>query len=96
MIFGFQLSYPNHERARIIIELSQKMESSLRRNAVYYTINSVTQGSNETVTYQKYKSKPIMDLIDAELSKHYGFTDEELDFIISYDIKYRMGDELND
>jgi len=96
MIFGFQLSYPIHERAKIIIELSQKMESSLRRNAVYYTINSATQGSNETVTYQKYKSKPIMDLIDAELSKHYGFTDEELDFIINYDIKYRMGDELND
>ena len=26
--------------------------------------------------------------------QHYGFTDEELDFIINYDIKYRMGDEL--
>ena len=25
------------------------------------------------------------------LTKHYGFTDEELDFIIDYDIKYRMG-----
>ena len=25
------------------------------------------------------------------LAKHYGFTDEELDFIINYDIKYRMG-----
>jgi hypothetical protein len=23
--------------------------------------------------------------------KHCGFTDEELDFIINYDIKYRMG-----
>ena len=23
--------------------------------------------------------------------KLYGFTDEELDFIINYDIKYRMG-----
>jgi hypothetical protein len=29
-------------------------------------------------------------------SQHYGFTEEELDFIINYDIKYRMGDELND
>jgi hypothetical protein len=28
------------------------------------------------------------------LVKHYGFTDEELDFIINYDIKYRMGCEL--
>jgi len=26
----------------------------------------------------------------------YGLTDEELDFIINYDIKYRMGDELSD
>ena len=25
------------------------------------------------------------------LAKPYGFTDEELDFIIKYDIKYRMG-----
>lgn len=28
--------------------------------------------------------------------KHYGFTEEELDFIINYAIKYRMGDELNE
>jgi len=35
--------------------------------------------------------KPIMDEIDCVLAKHYGFTDEELDFIINYDIKYRMG-----
>ena len=30
---------------------------------------------------------------DRVLAKHYGFTDEELDFIINYDIKYRMGRE---
>jgi len=29
------------------------------------------------------------------LVKHNGFMEEELDFIINYDIKYRMGDELN-
>ena len=33
---------------------------------------------------------------DKVLAKHYGFTEEELDFIINYDIKYRMGDELNE
>ena len=37
----------------------------------------------------------VIDEIDKVLAKHYGFTDEELDFIINYDIKYRMGDELN-
>ncbi len=35
--------------------------------------------------------KPIIDEIDTALAKHYGFTEEELDFIINYDIKYRMG-----
>ena len=40
------------------------------------------------------KSKPIIDEIDKVLAKHYGFTEEELDFIINYDIKYRMGKEL--
>jgi len=45
--------------------------------------------------YKIYNSKPIIDEIDELLAKHYGFTEEELDFIINYDIKYRMGDELN-
>lgn len=36
-------------------------------------------------------SKIIIDKIDRALAQHYGFTDEELDFIINYDIKYRMG-----
>jgi hypothetical protein len=47
-------------------------------------------------------SKSIIDKIDSCLAQHYDFTSEELDFIINYDIKYRMGrdeehaEELND
>ncbi len=37
------------------------------------------------------KSKEVLDEIDRELAQHYGFTDDELDFIVNYDIKYRMG-----
>ena len=33
--------------------------------------------------------------IDELLAKHFGLTAEEIDFIINYDIKYRMGDQLN-
>jgi len=29
--------------------------------------------------------------INQVLAKHYGFTDEALDFIINYNTKYRMG-----
>ncbi len=43
------------------------------------------------ISFRVNQSKPIIDQIDMVLAKHYGFTDEELDFIINYDIKYRMG-----
>lgn len=46
--------------------------------------------------YYPIKSKSLIDEIDRILAKHYDFTEEELDFIINYDIKYRMGDELNE
>ena len=60
--------------------------------------------SQNTTLFEKrpgYKSpeikvqnfKPLIDEIDRVLAEHYGFTDEELDFIINYDIKYRMGRE---
>lgn len=45
--------------------------------------------------YYVRASKPIINEIDKVLAKHYNFTDEELDFIINYDIKYRMGSELD-
>ncbi len=59
---------------------------------------SVFYKKTGNVEYDQYfprLSKSIMDKIDTILAKHYGFTDEELDFIINYDIKYRMGKELD-
>ena len=90
-MFGSCLDYPSPEIEDALIQLSEKLEKHLRRNAIHYVIKSKTKGSKETVTYQKYLSKPIIDEIDKVLAKHYGFTEEELDFIINYDIKYRMG-----
>ena len=45
--------------------------------------------------YPKF-SKTIIDSIDSILAKHYGFTESELDFILNYDIKYRMGRDAVD
>lgn len=67
-----------------------------------YKDNSLSKekisGKTGNITYQEFYprlSKNIIDEIDKVLAKHYGFTEEELDFIINYDIKYRMGSELN-
>ena len=42
-------------------------------------------------TFDYAVCKPIIDEIDRLLAGRYGFTDEELTFILNYDIKYRMG-----
>jgi hypothetical protein len=34
-------------------------------------------------------SKPIIDEIDTVLARHYRFSEQELDYILNFDIKYR-------
>lgn len=96
-MFSIYFTYPSSE---VIINklnmISDELELSLRSNAHYYVINSKTNGAQNTVNYKKIYSKDVMDKIDSILMEHYNFTEEELDFIINYDIKYRMGDELNE
>ena len=64
-----------------------------------YTKDTFYKSTGRNVVYDEYypkKSKYLIDKIDSIIALHYSFTDEELDFIINYDIKYRMGDELNE
>lgn len=74
-------------------KLSERLSESIQKNSVRKTI-STSQGHRiEYDEIEALNSKSILDEIDRVLAKHYGFTDEELDFIINYDIKYRMGRE---
>ena len=78
-----------------LLKLNSKLIHDLKANCVRRKVPYKKTG---LVTYDEFyprKSKSIIDEIDELLAKHYGFTEEELDFIINYDIKYRMGDELN-
>jgi len=69
----------------------KKLMRSYVRNSTKRTVEYKAKGKI-TVQYFNFRpSKPIIDEIDRALAKHYGFTDEELDYIINYDIKYRMG-----
>lgn len=68
----------------------------LKANSIMLVREQRNKGTTETQSFKISKPKPIIDKIDKVLAKYYGFTEEELDFIINYDIKYRMGDELNE
>jgi len=59
-----------------------------------YKANSKTKTREDGVKLQEFDpslSKPIMDRVDRVLAGYYRFTEEELDFILNYDIKYRLG-----
>ena len=72
-------------------DLSEKLQRSLESNSWFQTRQQRQTGEVRIQSFTPSFSKPIIDEIDRVLAEHYGFTDEELDFIINYDIKYRMG-----
>lgn len=79
-----------------LTELNKRLMADLKKNAGTKTIN--TKGG-DTIQYAEFfasMSKPIIDEIDYVLAEHFGFTDEQLDFIINYDIKFRLGQDSCD
>ena len=71
----------------VVDDLMLDLKHHAHRKETYYKATG-------HVVYDEFyprHSKSIIDKIDRVLAQHYGFTDEELDFIINYDIKYRMG-----
>ncbi len=54
---------------------------------------ALDQDEKKVILKNHTSSDLIVDEIDRALAQHYGFRDEELDFVINYDIKYRMGRE---
>jgi hypothetical protein len=88
--FPLHLDGMDTDLKRQFSTLSPKLMDSIKDTS---EIRPLRVGS-ETLTIQciiPRHSKAIIDEIDTILAKHYGFTEEELDYIINYDIKYRMG-----
>lgn len=86
-------------------ELDQNLKKKLAREGKNILMNLQENSFFQEAYYKKYGqlkmqvfqprlSKNIIDEIDTTLAEHYGFNDEERDFIINYDIKYRLGQEL--
>ena len=90
MLFGFRFSYP--EDRRVIDALQEqcaRLMEDFRRNAKH-----LKRGETGSYTIYARKSKHILDDVDKILAQHYGLSNKELDFIVHYDIKYRMGSNV--
>ncbi|WP_129632515.1 hypothetical protein [Candidatus Oscillochloris fontis] len=90
LVSGFPIA-PSMLSDSHLAKLGQSLLSDLTANAIRKTIQTRDGDRIEYAEFYGAQSKPIIDEIDRVLASHYGFSDEELDFIINYDIKYRMG-----
>ena len=95
MIFNFPYSHCDQNVQSKLSELGTQLMESYENNKI---VNQQYIRSKKQISifesFNPSKSKQIIDEIDKVLAWHYGFTEEELDFIINYDIKYRLGYEL--
>jgi hypothetical protein len=91
-IINFPFNYP---KQKDIINDLLNVEEPLMRGYIR-NCERIIYGNAEVDQFRVAPVKNIIDLIDSILGKHYGFTHAELDFIINYDIKYRMGKELEE
>ena len=77
--------------SKILCNLGKEYMDDLIRNSEMMTRVQAKTGTTQTQAFKIIKSKHIINKIDIVLAKYYGFTEEEMDYIINYDYKYRMG-----
>ena len=94
---SFAIDNIDSQLLNVLAELGKQLLTDYQKHSQIKIRNYSKKGREFVMKKQHFfikHSKPIIDEIDELLAKHYGFTPEEIDFIINYDIKYRMGDEL--
>lgn len=95
VIGSMPFSFPEFAIEHKLKVLCQVLMKDLQRHSRRKVAEYKATGQVEYDEFVPKKSKPIINDIDLALAEHYGFTDEELDFIINYDIKYRMGKDID-
>lgn len=92
----FKLELKSLDNNRKLMDLCDSLMEDYDKNSSIRIEQDRRNGlKREVQIFEPRRSKLIIDEIDKILAQHYGFSEEELDFIINYDIKYRMGKELD-
>ena len=91
--FPIDLATAEREYGVEMSALAAELMEDFEQNSTMTTINYAVYGSLTIQVFRPRLSKPVIDRIDRGLAVLYGFTDEEVDFIINHDIKYRLGAE---
>jgi predicted Ser/Thr protein kinase len=73
--------------------LSKDIEADYTKKSRMIHMHNRLTGLVEVQSVTPARSKEFLDRIDLLLAKYFEFSEEELDYIISYDIKYRIADD---
>jgi hypothetical protein len=80
-------------RKRELGQLCRRLMAAYRRHAIRKVCRYRTTGKVAYDEFYPGRSKSILDEIDRVLAAHYGFGDEDWEYIVKFDLKYRMGRE---
>lgn len=88
--FRISIDDMNKSTKQTLIELNRELMDDAINNSKEQLIK-YSRGTKRVRVFYLRESKKIIDRIDHALAKHYDFNAEELNFIIHYDEKYRLG-----
>lgn len=89
LIFGYRFTYEHLSTNNLnsLNELCDLLMEDYLKNAKH-----TNRKKTKCLNIYPRKSKAIIDEIDQILGNHYGFNQEEIGYIINYDLKYRMNE----
>lgn len=103
-VYSNCFDFTNQDLERFPINLAKLSDYPHIVNALYNEIVLDLERNGELVTYNKangptryfqYRArytKPLFDKVDDLLGEIYGFTEEEVDFVKNYDLRFRTDD----
>jgi hypothetical protein len=91
LVTSFPLS-PSIFEDETLFLLNVKLMDDLKKYANRKTINTSAEDLIAYDEFNVFGSKAILDEIDTRVARHYDFMEHELDVILNYDIKFRLGD----
>lgn len=89
-IEGFPLGSLKNSTAKQLAKQFDRLMDDLKEHSATRVYNYRASGRVEYQEFYPHHSKPIIDEIDQTLATHYGFNPNETDYLLNFDIKYRM------
>lgn len=93
-ILSFPFNYCDltSEQEEELIGLSKELMIDYINNSKLKSCNYISTGKIQYREYYPKKSKVLINKIDEVLAQYYGLSDEEFEFIVNFDSRFRLGD----